>query len=105
MEHQPVCELLDVAVECPGFDQFQVEILRAMEDRVQAVWPVITGNSVIWTRSAKPAAISARFIDRLPWERTGTSDSCLSRATTSTASPRAMSRPARRGVMSALSAS
>ena len=31
----------------------------------------------------------ARFIDRLPCERIGTSDSSLSRATTSTASPRA----------------
>ena len=41
-----------------------------------------------WTRSTRPAAISARFIDRLPWERKGTSDSSLSRATTSMASPR-----------------
>lgn len=32
-------------------------------------------------------AISARFIDRLPCERNGTSDSFLRRATTSTASP------------------
>src|SRR6266540_3293799 len=50
--------------------------------------PVITGKSVTWTRSTRPAAISARFIDRLPCERNGTSDSTLSRATTSTASPR-----------------
>ena len=35
----------------------------------------------------RPAPISARFIDRLPCERSGTSDSCLSRATTSTALP------------------
>jgi hypothetical protein len=48
---------------------------------------VITGKTVSWTRSTRPAAISARFIDRLPWERSGTSDSSLSRATTSTASP------------------
>src|SRR5919197_3033914 len=51
------------------------------------VCPVITGKSVTWTRSTRPAAISARFIDRLPCERNGTSDSSLSRATTSTASP------------------
>src|SRR3954451_203775 len=50
-------------------------------------WPVITGKRVTWTRSTRPAAISARFIDRLPCERSGTSDSSLSRATTSTASP------------------
>src|SRR5215204_2509303 len=47
----------------------------------------MTGKSVTCTRSTRPAAISARFIDRLPWERNGTSDSSLSRATTSTASP------------------
>src|SRR5919201_1589732 len=51
------------------------------------VCPVITGKSVTWTRSTRPAAISARFIDRLPCERNGTSDSSLSRATTSMASP------------------
>src|SRR6266511_4595188 len=39
--------------------------------------PVITGKSVTWTRSTRPAAISARFIDRLPCERNGTSDSFL----------------------------
>src|SRR4029453_949755 len=48
----------------------------------------ITGKSVTWTRSTRPPAISARFNDRLPCERNGTSDSSLSRATTSTASPR-----------------
>src|SRR6266498_581937 len=47
----------------------------------------MTGRSVTWTRSTRPAAISARFSDRLPCERNGTSDSSLSRATTSTASP------------------
>ena len=47
----------------------------------------MTGKSVTCTRSTRPAAISARFIDRLPCERNGTSDSSLSRATTSTASP------------------
>src|SRR6266511_4397257 len=50
-------------------------------------WPVITGKTVTCTRSTRPAAISARFIDRLPCERNGTSDSSFSRATTSTASP------------------
>jgi hypothetical protein len=34
-----------------------------------------------WTRSTRPAAISARFIDRLPCDRNGTSDCSLSRAT------------------------
>src|SRR5919108_2167159 len=51
------------------------------------VWPVMTGKSVTCRRSTRPAAISARFNDRLPCERNGTSDSSLSRATTSTASP------------------
>src|SRR2546421_12710057 len=47
----------------------------------------MTGKSVTCTWSTSPAAISARFNDRLPCERNGTSDSSLSRATTSTASP------------------
>src|SRR3954463_9588330 len=47
----------------------------------------MTGKSVTWTRSTRPAAIRARFIDRLPCERNGTWDSSLSPATTSTASP------------------
>src|SRR5687768_10028960 len=47
----------------------------------------MTGKSVTCRRSTRPAAISARFNDRLPCERNGTSDSSLSRATTSTASP------------------
>ena len=33
------------------------------------VWPVMTGKRVTWTRSSNPAAISARFIERLPCER------------------------------------
>ena len=47
----------------------------------------MTGKIVTWTRLTRPAAISARFIDRLPCERIGTSDSFLSRATMSTALP------------------
>ena len=47
----------------------------------------MTGNIVTCRRSTRPAAISARFIERLPCERSGTSDSSLSRATTSTAFP------------------
>jgi hypothetical protein len=47
----------------------------------------MTGKSVTCTWSTRPAAISARFNDELPCERNGTSDSSLSRATTSTASP------------------
>src|ERR1044071_8570931 len=48
----------------------------------------MTGKIVTCTRSTRPAAISAQCIDRLPCERIGRSDSFLSRATTSTASPR-----------------
>src|SRR5947207_2603903 len=47
----------------------------------------MTGKIVTCTRPTRPAAISARFSDRLPCERNGTPDSSLSRATTSTASP------------------
>ena len=47
----------------------------------------MTGKTVTCTRSTRPAAISAQFSERLPCERNGTSDSSLSRATTSTASP------------------
>src|SRR3954449_6711334 len=47
----------------------------------------MTGKIVTCTRSTRPAAISARFIDKLPCERNGTSDSSLSEATTSTAFP------------------
>src|SRR6266508_2979278 len=47
----------------------------------------MTGKSVTCTRSTRPAAISARFSDRLPCERNGTADCSLSRATMSTASP------------------
>ena len=50
--------------------------------------PMTTGKMVTCMRSTRPAAMSARFIDRLPCERRGTLDSSLSRATSSTASPR-----------------
>ena len=50
----------------------------------------MTGKSVTCTKSTRPAAISLRFIDRLPCERSGTSDSSLSLATTSTAAPLSM---------------
>src|SRR3954465_1692316 len=64
-------------------------------------WPVITGKRVTWTRSTRPAAISARLSDRLPCERSGTSDSSLSRATTSTASHARKPRVTHFGVLGA----
>src|SRR5919109_2151799 len=87
MEGGSVGELLDVAVERPVLDQLQVEVGRTLEDRVQAGLTGNDGKSVTCRRSTRPAAISARFIDRLPCERNGTSDSSFSRATMSTASP------------------
>ena len=89
MQAGPVDELLDVAVERPVLEQLEIEVGCALEDGSSPVCPVMTGNSVTCTRSTRPAAISARFRDRLPCERNGTSDSSLSRATTSTASPAA----------------
>lgn len=50
----------------------------------------MTGKMVTCRRSTRPAAISARFSDRLACERSGTSDSSLSRLTMSTASPLTM---------------
>jgi Amidohydrolase family len=88
MKSRPVDELLGAAVERPVLEQFQIEVGRTLEDRVQPGLPGDDGKSVTCTRSTSPAAISARFNDRLPCERNGTSDSSLSRATTSTASPR-----------------
>jgi hypothetical protein len=38
----PVDELLDVSVERPALDQFEVEVGRTLEDRVQ---PGLTGDS------------------------------------------------------------
>ena len=46
----------------------------------------MTGKIVTRTRSTSPAAISAQFRVRRPWERIGASDSALRRATTSAAS-------------------
>jgi hypothetical protein len=47
----------------------------------------MTGKIVTCTRSTRPAASSAQLSDRLAGDRSGTSDSCLSRVTISTASP------------------
>jgi hypothetical protein len=58
----------------PALDQLEVEVGRTLEDRVQPGLTGDHGESVTWTRSTRPAAISARFIDRLPCERNGTSD-------------------------------
>src|SRR5215211_4425714 len=41
MQGGPVYQFLDVAVERPGLDQFQVEVGRTLEDRVQ---PGLTGD-------------------------------------------------------------
>jgi hypothetical protein len=60
----------------------------AIDPERHPVVPDITGKIVTCTRSTKPAAIKARLSDRLPCERSGTSHSSLSLATTSTASPR-----------------
>jgi len=86
MQGGPADELLGVAVERPALDQL-VEVGRTPEDGIEAGLAGDDREEVTWTRSTRPAAMSARFIDRLPWERSGTSDSSLSRATTSTASP------------------
>ena len=75
MQGGPVDELLDVAVERPALEQLEVEVGRTLEDRGRAGLTGSTGKSVTWTRSTRPAAISARFNDRLPCERNGTSDS------------------------------
>src|SRR3712207_5644827 len=88
MEGGSVDELLGVTVEGPVLDQLQVEVGRTLEDRVHSGLPGDDREKIVtWTRSTRPAVISARFIDRLPWERNGTSDSSLRRATTSTPSP------------------
>src|SRR6187200_17392 len=87
MEGGSVDELLDVTVERPVLDQLEVEVGRPPKIGSVPVLPVMTGKTVTCTRSTRPAAISAQFNDRLPCERSGTSDSSLSRATTSTASP------------------
>jgi hypothetical protein len=87
MQGGPVDELLDVAVERPALDQLEVEVGRTLEDRVQPGLTGDDGEERDLDGSTWPAAISARFIDRLPCERNGTSDSSLSRATTSTALP------------------
>jgi hypothetical protein len=64
---------------------------------------VITAKIVSRTRSTRPAAISARFNDRPPCERNGTSDVSLSRATISTASSLSTVEPAQsRGPSSVL---
>src|SRR3954468_12282171 len=65
------------------------------------VWPVMTGKIETWTMSTRPADISARLSDRLPCERSGTSDSSLSRATTSTASHARKPRVTHFGVLGA----
>jgi hypothetical protein len=50
----------------------------------------MTGKIVTCRRSTRPAAMRVQFSDKLACERRGTSDSRLSRATISTASPLTM---------------
>jgi hypothetical protein len=87
MQGGPVDELVDVAVERPALDQLQVEVGRTLKDQVHSG---LTGDD----REERHLHVVdqaggwlARANDRLPCERNGTSDSSLSRATTSTASP------------------
>jgi hypothetical protein len=82
-----VDQLLDATVERPALDQLQGTSAAPLKIGCRPVWPVTTGNNVTCTRSTRPAASSARFSDRLPCERNGTSDSRFRRPTTSTASP------------------
>jgi hypothetical protein len=87
MEGGSIDRPLDLPVERPVLDQFQVEVGRTLADRVQSH---LTGDDREERRLHvvdEAAAISARFNDRLPCERNGTSDSSLSRATTSTVFP------------------
>lgn len=79
--------MLGVAVEAAGLEYFKVEIAGADEDRAGACVSRVTGKMVTCKRSTRPAAIRDQFSERLAWERIGTSDSCLSRVTMSTASP------------------
>ena len=87
MQGGPVYDLLDVSVECPTLNKLKVEVGRILEDRLLSGLARDYWEDRHLNPSTSPAAISARFIDRLPWERNGTLDSFLSRATTSMASP------------------
>ena len=49
MEGGSVDELLDVAVERPALDQFQVEVGRTLEDRFRPSQTADGGKSVTWT--------------------------------------------------------
>jgi len=48
--------------------------------------PVMMGNTITSSRSTRPAARSGRFIEMLPWERSGTGDSAFRRGTASSTS-------------------
>jgi hypothetical protein len=81
-------ELLRAAVERPLLDQLQVEVGRTLEDRLI---PGLTGDDgkdrdlhVVDELGSHQRPVQRQAAG----ERNGTSDSSLSRATTSTASPR-----------------
>ena len=88
MEGGSIDRPLDLPVERPVLDQFQVEVGRTLADRVQSR---LTGDDREERRlhvvDEAGGHQRARFNDRLPCERNGTSDSSLSRATTSTVFP------------------
>ena len=83
-------ELLGVAVERPALEQLEVEVARATEDRAGPGPSGDDGEDRHLQAVDQAAAIAAQFSDRLACERSGTSDSSLSRATMSTASPLSM---------------
>src|SRR5215470_18578770 len=56
-----VDEFLGAAVERSAFDQLEVEVGRTHEDRIRARVSGDDGKSVTWTRSMRPAAMTARF--------------------------------------------
>src|SRR5829696_4591361 len=85
MEGGSVDELLGVAVERPVLDQLEVEVGRTLEDRVHSGLTGDDREERHLQAVDEAGAISARFNDRLPCERNGTSDSSLSRATTTAA--------------------
>src|SRR5439155_2632688 len=53
----PVDQLLGAGVEGAGLQQVEVEVAGTREDRLVPVWAAITGNTVTWIRSTRPAAI------------------------------------------------
>ncbi|MFI0242932.1 hypothetical protein [Streptomyces sp. NPDC016845] len=74
-------ELMDAAVERPAVGQLKVEVARVPADRTPAAPAGDHPEDGQLETVDRPTAISARFIDTLPRERNGTSDSFFGRAT------------------------